>query len=87
MKELQHKSFVRPLERKEAREDGTLHIKAYALVFGNVDSYGDIIAENACDEFLKSENADRLRLCYQHDMNEVIGVITDKGVDATGMWI
>ena len=87
MKELQHKSFVRPLEHKEAREDGTLHIKAYALVFGNVDSYGDIIAENACDNFLKSENADRLRLCYQHDMNEVIGVITDKGVDATGMWI
>ena len=87
MKELQHKSFVRPLEHKEAREDGTLHIKAYALVFGNVDSYGDIIAESACDNFLKSENADRLRLCYQHDMNEVIGVIADKGVDATGMWI
>ena len=87
MKELQYKSFVRPLESKEAREDGTLHIKAYALVFGNVDSYGDIIAEKACDNFLMSENADRLRLCYQHDMNEVIGVITDKGVDATGMWI
>lgn len=87
MKELQHKSFVRPLEHKEAREDGTLHIKAYALVFGNIDSYGDIIAEGACDSFLKSENADRLRLCYQHDMNEVIGVITDKGVDSSGMWI
>jgi HK97 family phage prohead protease len=87
MKELQYKSFVRPLESKEAREDGTLHIKAYALVFGNIDSYGDIIAEGACDAFLKSENADRIRLCYQHDMNEVIGVITDKGVDANGMWI
>lgn len=87
MKELQYKSFVRPLESKEAREDGTLHIKAYALVFGNIDSYGDIIAEGACDAFLKSENSDRIRLCYQHDMNEVIGVITDKGVDANGMWI
>ena len=42
MKELQHKSFVRPLESKEAKEDGTLHIKAYALVFGNQEAGEDV---------------------------------------------
>ena len=87
MKELQYKSICRPIEEKAVGEDGKVHIKAYALVFGNVDSYGDIIAPSACDAFLSSENADRMRLCYQHNATEVIGVITGKGVDETGMWI
>ena len=86
-RELQTKSMQGKLELKEAREGGVMHIKAYALAFGNVDSYGDIIAGNACDDFLASEDAARMKLCYQHDRTEVIGVITDKGVDTTGMWI
>ena len=86
-KEIQHKGIGRPLEHKETREDGIMRIKAYALAFDNVDSYGDVILPTACDAFLASENATRLKLCYQHDQHEVIGVITDKGVDAIGMWI
>ena len=86
-KELQNKSIAGKLELKEVREDGRMHIKAYALAFGNVDSYGDVILPTACDKFLASEDAGRMRLCYQHDRAEVIGVITDKGVDSYGMWI
>lgn len=86
-KELQNKSIQGRLEFKETREDGKMHIKAYALAFGNVDSYRDVILPTACDKFLASEDAARMRLCYQHDRHEVIGVITDKGVDAIGMWI
>ena len=63
-----------------------LHIRAYALVFCNVDSYGDIIAPKACDAYLASEEASRTKLCYQHNLSDVIGVITDKGVDEKGMW-
>ena len=65
---------VRQMERKanmavlEWKEDGEksdiLHIKAYALAFGNVDSWGDIIAHGAVDAFLASENKDRMALCY-----------------------
>lgn len=84
---MQYKASLASIEKKEAGEDGILHIKAYALAFGNVDSWGDIIAPGACDEFLKSENFGRMALCYQHDINEVIGVITDAGVDDKGMWI
>lgn len=86
-KELQHKGIGRPLEHKETREDGVMRIKAYALAFDNVDSYGDVILPTACDAFLASENAARMKLCYQHDTHEVIGVITDKGTDAIGLWI
>jgi len=75
------------LEVKATGEDGILHIKAYALAFGNIDSWGDIIMPNACDDFLKSEDADRMALCWQHDRATVIGKITDKGVDDYGMWI
>lgn len=86
--ELLHKSFTgQPIEWKADGESDVLHIKAYACVFGNVDSWGDIIQPGACDAFLASANADRMRLCYQHNQNEVIGVITAKGVDAIGMWI
>lgn len=86
--ELESKLCEAKLEVKEAVKDGSiLHLRAYALAFGNVDSWGDIIEPGACDEFLKSADADRMALCYQHDRATVIGKITDKGVDAYGMWI
>lgn len=85
--EMQNKATLASIEVKASGENGVLHIKAYALAFGNVDSWGDVIVESACDKFLKSENFSRMALCYQHDMNEVIGVITDAGVDEKGMWI
>ena len=88
MKEIQHKTTLHAIEVKASKGDSkTLHIKAYACVFGNVDSWGDIIEPGACDKFLSGEEAARIKLCYQHDFHEVIGVITDKGVDAIGMWI
>lgn len=85
---LTFKSTPAEIEIKaDGQEDGRLHIKAYVLAFGNVDSWGDIIEPTACDAFLKSDNAERMHLCYQHKLDEVIGVITDKGVDGRGMWI
>lgn len=86
MKEIQNKATFAEIEMKEAGSGDTLHIRAYALAFGNVDSYGDVIEPGAVDEFLKSENFSRMALCYQHERSEVIGVITDAGVDAKGMW-
>lgn len=76
------------LEIKAAGSEGVeLHIKAYGLAFGNIDSWGDIILPGACDKFLASEAADRMALCWQHERATVIGRITDKGVDDYGMWI
>ena len=87
METLQYKSINGQIETKEAGEDGILSIRAYACVFGNVDSWNDIIVPTACDEFLASKEADRMRLCWQHDTNEVIGRITAKGADGYGVWI
>ena len=88
VKQMQSKATLASIEWKGVGEDSdVLHIKAYALAFGNVDSWGDIIAPGAVDSFLKSEDFSRMALCYQHDTREVIGVITDAGVDEKGMWI
>lgn len=87
METLQHKSISGQIQVKEAREDGILSIRAYACVFGNVDSWNDIIVPTACDEFLNSKEADRMRLCWQHNMDDVIGRITAKGADGYGVWI
>ncbi|MBQ6625816.1 MAG: HK97 family phage prohead protease [Ruminococcus sp.] len=85
---MQNKATLASIEMKDdGQQSDVLHIRAYALAFGKVDSWGDIIAEGAVDAFLKSEDFSRMALCYQHDMREVIGVITDAGVDGKGMWI
>lgn len=83
--EIKYKAHIHSVEIK-SEADGKLHIKGYACAFGNIDSYGDIIEPTALDDFLKTDEAGRIRLCYQHSMHEVIGVITDKGVDGYGMW-
>lgn len=88
MENMQYKMTLADVEWKDAGEQSDkLHIKAYACAFGNVDSWGDIIAPGAVDAFMKSEDFGRMAFCYQHDMREVIGVITDAGVDEKGMWI
>ena len=84
---LENKQTNAKIEVKAVNDDGILHIKAYALAFGNIDSWGDIIMPGAVDEFLASEEADRMALCWQHDRATVIGKITDKGADDYGMWI
>ena len=85
---MQRKVCLANIEYKSAEDNsGTLYIRAYALAFNNVDSWGDIILPTAVDSFLKSEDLDRMALCYQHDLNTVIGVIKGAGVDEKGMWI
>lgn len=86
MDNLQYKSTDGRFEIKSEGEDGRLHIRGYACAFNNVDSYGDIILPKACDDWLASDDAARVALCYQHDMSDVIGVITGKGADAYGLW-
>lgn len=86
--ELQTKQGIARLEVKDGNtNDGSLHIRAYACAFNNIDSAGDIIVPSACDKYLAGEESKRTALCYQHDVHTIIGKITDKGVDETGMWI
>ena len=87
-KEMQSKVSLANIEYKSAEDNSdTLHIHAYALAFNNVDSYGDVILPTALDNFIKSEDFNRMHLCYQHKRDIVIGVIKEAGIDEKGMWI
>ena len=85
---MQSKVSLANIEYKSAEDNSdTLHIRAYALAFNNVDSYGDVILPTALDNFIKSEDFNRMHLCYQHKRDIVIGVIKEAGIDEKGMWI
>ena len=78
MKNFERKSIG--YECKFIKEDENLYIEGYASIFGNVDSYNDIVVKGAF-------NPDkRVKLCYQHDFNQVIGKIEELREDERGLW-
>ena len=85
MEAIEKKSIVCS-EVKVERQDTNLYIEGYGAYFGNVDSYGDIIRAGAFAPFLASEDAKRVKLCWQHNFDDVIGVIEEMREDERGLW-
>lgn len=83
MAELEYKTLKATLAQKAEGEP--LHITGYGCAFGNVDSWGDVIEPKACDRYLASEDVARTRLCWQHDIAEIIGTITEMHADENGL--
>lgn len=64
-------------------------IEGYASIFGNVDSYGEIVEPGAFSESLvKSQRTGRkIKMLYQHDPHQPIGVWDDLAEDGKGLWV
>lgn len=62
-------------------------IEGYGSVFGNVDSYGDIVVNGAFDRTLKdADSAGRMpAMLWQHNPDEPIGVWTEMRQDKRGL--
>jgi len=76
-----------PLQIKSVSESG--EFSGYGSVFGNKDSYGDIVVEGAFEKSLQ-QWADKGRfpaLLWQHKMDEPIGVYTRMEEDETGLYV
>lgn len=73
-------------ELKSEKRGESLYIKGYGAYFGNEDSYGDVIQAGAFAAFLQMDDAKRIKLCWQHDLSEVIGVITEMREDEKGLY-
>lgn len=84
MKKLEFKSF--DITEHKADDSGNLIITGYGAFFGNLDSYKDIIAAGAFADTL-TEKKDRIAFCYQHDIWNPIGKITDIKEDNKGLWL
>lgn len=68
---LKHRQVA--FKAKEVNDDGTF--KGYASVFGNVDSYGEIVMPGAFTESIKriKDSGDPLPVLWQHRSGEPIG--------------
>lgn len=84
---IQTKNSGVPLEAKAVSDAGT--IEGYASVFGNVDSYGEIVEPGAFAESLvKSRQQGRkIKMLWQHDPHQPIGVWDDLAEDSKGLWV
>lgn len=81
------KTGTQTLRVKNRGDDGTF--SGYGSVFGNLDSYGDIVAAGAFDESLKQHKSEGTlpALLWQHDPTKPIGVYTEMREDDHGLWV
>jgi HK97 family phage prohead protease len=94
-KVLSMKDFAEALEHKFARlggevsvTDGTV-IEGYASLFGRRDQGGDVVAPGAYGRSLKTMEAagGRVKMLWQHDPAEPIGVWDEVREDSKGLYV
>lgn len=77
---------LKDFDRKvDARGNERVRFTGYASVFGNEDSYGDVIEQGAFRKTL-SENAHRVKVLWQHDPYTPIGKPDVAKEDAVGLY-
>ncbi|QCP88105.1 HK97 family phage prohead protease [Cereibacter sphaeroides] len=81
---MEHSDFA--LELKALTDEGT--VEGYAAIFGNVDNGGDKIAPGAFVEGMaKARQSGRsIKMLWNHDPYQPIGVWEDLAEDAKGLW-
>lgn len=86
---LEFKSYkfdLRDFDRKtDARGNERVRFTGYASVFGNEDSYGDVIEQGAFRKTL-AENGHRVKILWQHDPYTPIGKPDAMREDAVGLY-
>ena len=65
--------------------DADGRFSGYASVFGRVDGGGDIVMPGAFRDSLRARGADRVRLLFQHDPKEPIGLWDEIVEDGFGL--
>lgn len=87
MEKIEYKDVAFIATQTKADETtGRLNVKGYASVFGNEDSYGDIVEKGAFIDCLAKE-ANRVQFCYQHRLDKVCGVINELREDVKGLYV
>lgn len=71
------------LDTKAVKEDGTF--SGYAAIFGTKDTGGDIIRKGAFNGSLTKIPAGKVRMLWQHDRDEPIGVWAKFEEDEIGL--
>ena len=74
------------LKLKKLSDDGTF--EGYGSVFGNVDSYGEKVMPGAFVDSLAKHKREgtKVKMLWQHNPDQPIGVWDDLAEDAKGLW-
>jgi uncharacterized protein len=73
-----------PLGDLKDADETTGVVKGYGSVFGNIDSDGDIINKGAYTKTI-TENGERVKYLYQHDMDKPLGKMVNLYEDEKGL--
>lgn len=81
---IKNKTLDFKFEIKQLDEDGT--IEGYGAIFGNVDKYNDIIEQGAFRNNLLEKSANEVKMLWQHNSREPIGVWDEIREDSKGLY-
>ena len=73
-----------PIGELQDIDDKTGIVKGYGSIFGNIDSDGDIITKGAYTKTI-SENGNRVKYLYQHQMDKPLGKMVNLYEDKKGL--
>lgn len=82
---INRKRMVSPTEIKSVGDEGTF--TGYGAVFGNRDSYGDVIVAGAFKNSLASMKPQDVKMLWQHNTSMPIGVYEDMFEDEHGLCV
>lgn len=75
-------------EIKATEEDeGKGYFKGYASVFGNKDLGNDVVEMGAFTKSLMRKKPNQIKMLFQHDTKEVIGVYNELREDKNGLYV
>lgn len=74
-----------PLTLEKVAADGSF--SGYASIFGKVDLGGDVMVSGAFAKSLQKRGASGIKMLYQHDEKEVIGLWHEVREDARGLYV
>jgi HK97 family phage prohead protease len=78
------KKFM-PLDLKTISEEGVF--EGYASKWGIVDQGGDFVSKGAFKKSVKSTGVPRIKMLWQHDPHQPIGMWSDVKEDDTGLYV
>lgn len=71
----------------EPSDPGALALSGYASVFGVTDHSGDIVVAGAFARSLAAGGSGRIRMLFQHEAGEPVGVWDEMFEDARGLFV
>ena len=83
MKNLKHLPIE--FDAKGVKDDGAF--EGYASTFGNVDQGYDVVMPGAFAKSLATRPAPQIKMLWQHDPSQPIGVWTDATEDSKGLYV